>query len=302
MDAAALSCVPIILNPFAGGGRSRPLAAALARRLAACGVRAEVLVTRGRGDARRFARGLRADARAVLICGGDGTINEAIDGFPHRDIPIHVVPVGTENLLAKYLRIRAALEVVVDTVLRGGPTVTFDLGVVNGRRFATIVGVGFDGECVRRLELRRRGHIDHAAYFWPIWRTFWESRWPALRVDVDGVTVFEGPGMAFIGNTPRYALGLRVVRDARPDDGLLDVCAFRCASVATLLAHSWRTLFHRHVGRPDVCYARGGTIRASASVPVPVQVDGELAGTTPIEVSVAPAAVRFFVGPDWRSG
>ena len=74
------------------------------------------------------------------------------------------------------------------------------------------------------------GHIDHFDYFWPIWRTFWEYKFRPMCVEVDGEEIFDGPGLVFVGNISRYAIGLQILHYADFGDGLLDVCVYKCAS------------------------------------------------------------------------
>ncbi len=286
----------MIVNPIAGGSGSKTLLARLVAVLGALGHRSEILTTSGRGDARRFAQSLPDETPLVAAVGGDGTINEVVDGLVGRDIAVLIVPCGTENLLAKYLKISRDADWLASAAHRPR-CVDFDVAVANGRRFVCVSGVGFDAEVLRRLEARRRGHIEHLNYFWPLWRTFCEWRFPTIRVEVDGEEFFRGRGMAFVGNTNRYAMGLKITRDALPDDGLLDVCVYACTSRAGLLVHSAMTLAGRHIGRPGVRYRRGQRVRVSSDTEQWVEVDGERICTTPVDYQIIPKGVRIVVGP-----
>jgi len=295
MRAAVTAPIAIIVNPVSGGADNRGLAAALEQRLRTRGYGARVMFTSGRGDGRRFAGSLAPETPVVLAVGGDGTINEVVDGLAGRPIPVLVVPRGTENLLGKYLKIRVDLDWIAAAADRPR-CVDFDVAVANGRSFLCVSGIGIDAEVIQRLEHRRRGHIHHLDYFWPLWRTICGYSFPTIRVEVDGAPIFEDRGIAFVGNANRYAFNLGILREARPDDGLLDVCIYRCASRSRLLVHSLRTLLHRHIGKSGVIYLKARHIRMSAVQPLPVEIDGELFGTTPVEYTVRPKAVRLVVG------
>lgn len=288
--------IPMIVNPIAGGSGSRQLLSRLVSRFGEMGRRAELLTTTGRGDARRFAAALPADTQIVAAVGGDGTVNEVVDGLVGRDIAVLIVPCGTENLLAKYLGIERSVAWLAAAV-EYPRCVGFDVAVANGRRFLCVSGVGFDAEVLRWLEARRRGHIEHLDYFWPLWRTFWSWRFPAIRVEIDAKKFFSGRGLPFVGNTNRYAIGLRITRDAIPDDGLLDVCVYECSSHARLLLHSATTLAARHVGRPGVLYGRGQQVRISSDEELWVEVDGERLCKAPVEYGIIPRGIRLVVGP-----
>ncbi len=103
--------------------------------------------------------------------------------------------------------------------------------------------------------------------------------------------------MVFLGNMARYALGLPVVRDARPDDGLLDLCIFSCRDRRQLIAHSLRTVLKKHIEHPDVRYARVRQVRIESAEAVPIELDGDPGGTLPLDVSIRAAAVRVRVPP-----
>jgi len=186
-------------------------------------------------------------------------------------------------------------------VLRTGQVVDCDIGIANGRNFLLIIGVGFDGEVVRRLSSSRTGHISHLSYFWPIWRTFWEHDFPRMRIVADGEEIFDDFGLAFIGNISRYAVGLRICRDAVFDDGLLDLVVFSCRQQTHLVLHAAWTLLRRHPLKGNVTYRRFRSVRIETDPPVVCQVDGDLGPMTPLEVSVSKARIKLLI-PTRRPG
>lgn len=286
----------MIVNPIAGACHQARALAQLSARLRYQGVAVERLDTGGPGDARRMAANAPGEADAVIVVGGDGTVGEVADGLTGSTVPLVIWPTGTENLVAKSLGFRAEPEIAAACILRGQDR-PLDVGLANGRSFLLVAGVGFDAEVVHRLVRSRRGHITHLSYFWPLWRTFWEHRWPVIRVYNEGRPFWYGRGMVFLGNMARYALGLPVVRDARPDDGLLDLCIFCCQDQIQLLGHSIRTVFARHIEHPDMRYIRVRQVRVESDEPLPVELDGDLGGFLPLEVSIRPGAVRVKVPP-----
>ncbi len=253
--------------------------------------------TKAPADATRYAKTLPKDTPAVIVYGGDGTINETVNALVGTEVPILPYPAGTENLLAKELRMPANPELVVE-VLRRRNIRQCDVGRINGRNFLLIIGVGFDGEVVRRLTSVRTGHISHLSYFWPIWRTFWEHNFPSLRIIADGEEIVNGPGMAFIGNISRYAVGLRICRDARQDDGLLDLVVFNCRKQTTLMLHAAWTLLRRHPLKGNVVYRQFKRLRIeSDGSSVPTQVDGDVGPSTPLDIEVLDSRVNLLLPP-----
>lgn len=245
-------------------------------------------------DATDYARSIADDAGAVIVWGGDGTVNEVASGLADTGVPILPCPVGTENLLAKELHIPSGPNKIID-VLQNGRIVSCDAGCINGKHFQLIIGVGFDGEVVHRLTAERTGHISHLSYFWPIWRTFWEHRFPRLRVTADNEEIFDDTGLVFVGNISRYATGLRICRDAHFNDGLLDLVVFSCKRQASLVLHAARTVMKCHPGHHSVIYKQFRHLTIESDRPVPSQVDGDVGPDTPLEISVLPDQIKLIV-------
>lgn len=288
--------VQLIANPVAGARKRSGELRRLIRELAARGISTHMHLTRGPGDAEQTARSVAGKVDAVLVAGGDGSVGEVAHGLIGGSARLVIWPTGTENLVARSLGFKADVDTTA-ACLTGGRVMPFDLGVANGRSFMVVAGVGFDAEVVHRLARIRSGHISHLSYFGPIWRTFWEHRFPELRVTADGQAPWQGRGMVFVGNLARYALGLPVVRDARPDDGYLDLLILPCANILQLIAHSLRTLARTHVEHPDTVYQRVRNVRVESDHPVPVELDGDAFGHVPLEISIRPAAINLLIPP-----
>ncbi len=291
--------VHVIINPKSGYGGQKLLLAELRMEMRRIGRELVEHITRCGGDATRHARRIAPNASAVIAWGGDGTVNEVANGLAGTDVPLLVAPAGTENLLARELRIPKRPSDLVD-LLRYGQVMDCDIGLINGQSFHSILGVGFDAEVVRRISKVRTGHISHLSYFWPIWRTFWEYDFPHLRIVADGEKIFDGRGLAFVGNISRYSSGLRICRDACFDDGLLDLVVFACHEQAGLLLHAAWTLLRRHPLKGNVIYRPARTIRIETDKTITCQMDGDVGPNTPLDISIAPYKIKLVV-PSFHS-
>lgn len=293
--------VVVIINPVAGAHQQRVAVRRMCALLGKSGYKVIIRITRMAGDGRRMARQAAESAYAVIVVGGDGTVGEVADGLIGTRVPLLVWPRGTENLVAKAFGFQSEPEYIL-SCLRSGTDKPLDVGMANGRSFLLLAGIGFDAEVVHRLKHMRSGHITHLSYCFPIWRTFWEHRFPPLRVSSEGRSLWEGRGMVFVANLPQYSLGLNVVRDARGDDGLLDLCILPCHGRRGLLGHALRTLIHRQVEHPSVIYQRLPSVRVEATEPVPVQLDGDEAGILPLDIGIQPAALVIRIPPTTERG
>ncbi|MCC7291808.1 MAG: NAD(+)/NADH kinase [Phycisphaerales bacterium] len=287
-----------ISNPVSGRRHADERLEEVRLRLEARGVAFHWVKTQRAGHAAELAAGA-VDADAILVAGGDGTLCDVINGLAGRRTPLAVLATGTENILAKEFRCASDPDGVVRTLLRGTAT-DLDVGLANGRRFLIVAGVGFDAEVVRRLVERRQGHISHVSYAGPLWDAFVHHRFPQLLVEVDGRAVFEAPGFAFVGNLPRYSMGMRILGRASFCDGRLDVCAFPCRSRTKLLQHAADILWRRHLDREGIVYASGRTIRITSADAAPVETDGEYFGTLPVTCGVSTREACILIDPEVR--
>ena len=235
------------------------------------------------------------DCAMVVVIGGDGTVREVAHGLEGSDKPLLIVPHGTENLLANELGFDEKLKTIIRT-FEAGYIRPLDLGNANGRCFTSIAGFGFDGEVVKRVSEQRAGHIDHFDYFWPIWRTFWNYKFDPMKVEVDAEEIFDGPGLVFVGNISRYAVGLQVLHYADFGDGLLDACVYKCASQLHLVKHSLMTVLKHHADTSDVIYRQGKNILVSSDTgSIMTEIDGDPGPALPVQIKVIPQAVNCIV-------
>ena len=321
-----------IQNPIAGAHADHAPLRSLFGRLTAMGVWTQIWHTRCRGDGITLAKEAVKEATKkkdavdsasptnlasptnpasprngvfVMAIGGDGTVREVAEGLVGTGVPMLIWPRGTENLVAKSLGYRADPQLIA-SCLTAGRTTALDVGVVNGRNFLVVAGVGFDAECVQRLVNNRNGHITHLSYTAPIWRTIWGHRFPPIRVICGDQFVWEGRGMVFVGNMNRYSSGLPVVRDAIPDDGRLDLVILPCSNPAQWLMQAIRIALARHVEHRNTRYLRCTKLRIEPGTPtiptvtaaaIPVEIDGDYFGSLPLDIEIHPRALSFRLPP-----
>jgi YegS/Rv2252/BmrU family lipid kinase len=288
--------VVFVVNPISGWGARDGLIEQAAERLREFGYGASVRKTAAAGDGAIIAREAPEEAVALVAVGGDGTVREVVAGAADRGTPVLPVPAGTENLIAKYFGVMLSVDCIVDTIV-GGRVRACDVGLLNGRRFLIVAGIGFDADVVDRLSQRRRGHITIASYFQPMWQSFWRYDFPSMEIELDGEVVFEGRGMAFVGLLPCYARGMDVLSRAVPDDGLMDLCVLPCDGRGQLVGRAWQIARGVHAEAGGVIYMHGKHLRAMSGSAVPVQCDGDPVGDLPIEITLDPKPARFLVPP-----
>ena len=289
--------IAYIVNPKSGATSSKLTGRQFEQYLVKRGFEVRVSLTTSLENACELATdaAIDYDCAMVAVVGGDGTVREVAHGLEGSDKPLLIVPHGTENLLANELGFDEKLKTIIRT-FEAEYIRPLDLGSANGRCFTSIAGFGFDGEVVKRVSEQREGHIDHFDYFWPIWRTFWNYKFDPMKVEVDGEEIFDGPGLVFVGNISRYAVGLQILHYADFGDGLLDVCVYKCASQLHLVKHSVMTILKQHADTSDVIYRQGKNIRVSSKTDsVMTEIDGDPGPALPVQIKVIPQAVNCIV-------
>jgi diacylglycerol kinase family enzyme len=254
--------------------------------------------------------GCDGSTAAAISIGGDGTLRGVaellIRSFavaegrsPDCIPPLLVVPLGTANLMGKHLGVdwhRRRFEESVLDAIRRRQTVLLDAARANGKPFLLMAGVGIDAAVVHQLARIRKGPIDLTSYVLPAALALQNYRYPPIRVIVDDAEVFAmSPGMAFVGNVPEYGTGFPILPMAKSDDGLLDVCVLPCASPQEAVQLVLQAAAGEHVNAEGVVYTKGRRVRIESSERIPVQVDGDAAGHTPVEIDLLPVRLPFIV-------
>jgi diacylglycerol kinase family enzyme len=251
---------------------------------------------------------LQADGklRAVVAAGGDGTFRLVAERTP-PGTPLVVLPLGTENLLARYMGFTADAAALTK-IIADGNLMQLDAGLAGTRLFTMMAGCGFDAEVVRRLHGERKGNIHHLSYARPILEAISKYEYPELRVcyapaDSDG-TELTGEILArwvFVVNLPRYAGGLSFAPQASGTDGLLDVCTFKEGSLLYGLMYLGGVILGQHEGMQDFTHVRTRRLRVEAAAAVPYQLDGDPGGELPAEFGVLPGRLTILVAREWAA-
>jgi diacylglycerol kinase (ATP) len=285
--------VAIQRNPTSGAGRKNQPIRELIRHLAQRGFKPRLYSRRADFDEAVADPTKRESLVAAVAAGGDGTVLDLVNRHP--SLPLCVLPLGTENLLAKALGVPRCGRTVAEMIARGNLR-QLDLGRLNGRHFLIMASFGFDAEVIRQVHQNRRGgHIRHMSYIGPILNAIKTYQPQMLRITVDDSPEVHVGQLAVIANLNSYALNLGIVPTADGTDGLLDARVFQVNSPVDLLFQFLSVLRGTHETSSSVARLRGRRYRIESDTPVPIQVDGDEAGTTPAEITIEPLALKFFV-------
>ena len=292
--------VLVFANPTSGRGRGVRLAGALLPRLTSAGFVSAYWPDNPAAFADADAV---VAAHAVIAIGGDGTLRAVIDRLlalvPADLPPVLCVGFGTANLMQRHLKLRYPKADpagrVVD-LLKAGRTKSVDIATAGGHAFLLMTSVGYDAGVVHRLAAGRTGPITKLSYLMPALMHLREQAYPAVTVTVDGQVVHEGgPAQVFVGNVAEYGTGFPILDEADSADGLLDVCVLPCGGHVQFAQLVLRIARGGHRAAAGVIYQRGRSVTITSASPLPVQIDGDPAGFTPVELRLLPRRATFIV-------
>jgi diacylglycerol kinase (ATP) len=296
-----------VVNPASGNGATGRAWPGIAERADAYGLAGDVLFTAGPGDAVALAEQAAGDgARLVIAVGGDGTVNEIVNGLLRgggNGPELAVLPQGTGDDFARTFRIPSKVEAALE-VAAGSSIRTIDLGRArflgaDGREteryFANFAGAGISGAIARRGAATSRRLGAKAAYVWATVTVF--ARWTSvpMRIGLDE-EIREGPMYEVIVANGVYAAGgMKIAPEARPDDGRFDAVLIGDVSKVDFVTTFPKIYRGTHGAHPKIDIVRARAVTVDPGDPLPVVLDGEQPGTTPVRFEVVPAALRLRV-------
>lgn len=290
-----LDKLPFIYNP-AAGARGRKRAGKAVNTLIRLGVEIIPLETTGRGSATTLAHAVAADGwPRLLVAGGDGTVNEAINGIAGTATSLALIPCGTANVLARELGIPDNIRQACRIAL-ADRCVRIDLGKAGERYFALMAGAGFDALVIKNINPVLKKVIRHAAFPISGIRTYVGAELPLLRVRA-GERVATGY-FVVAANSRYYGGRFGPTPGASMTDGLLDICVLKEKSFAKMVTFWYKALKTDRLDSSWVEYFRSDAIEVTCDTgdPVLLQVDGELAGELPVRIGVEGNALQVCVG------
>ncbi len=237
---------------------------------------------------------VESGAEVVFVCGGDGTVMSAISALVGADASMAILPAGTGNLLAANLGLSTDLAAGLEVAIEGGLR-RLDVGVVDGQHFAVMAGMGFDAHMLDATSDRAKARIGWPAYVLGAVRHLKDRPMRVtIRVD-DGAPMRRRARTVLVANVGRLQGGVRLLQEAAPDDGVLDVAVLTPRTLRSWAALAWG-LFRRNDRVPSMEVLRGAKVEVVSDRPQPRQLDGDLIGAGPaLLVEVLPQALWLCV-------
>jgi diacylglycerol kinase (ATP) len=294
----------MIVNPASANGKTARRWPEIARRAQELGLDVDVRLTDEAGHAVELARSAASEgADLVVAVGGDGTVSEVVNGL---------VEAGTEHTCELAVVARGSgcdfirtFGIPKDTakalaVAHRGTARRIDVGRVEftghdgqprGRYYANIASAGMTGIAADRVNRSGKPLGATVAFAWAAVSTFVGYRNSRFTVDIDGETTELISNNVIVGNCRYFAGGMKILPDADPSDGLLDVLVWGDVSKGDLARNLHKLYRGTHVTHPKARIVRAHSVTVTPEVPLPIEVDGEGPGITPATFTVVPSAL-----------
>ncbi len=291
----------IIYNNFSGLVYNRFSENDVKKALNDAGIDFEFFVTRKSGDSIQAARdaSLRVDG-PIVACGGDGTVNEVLNGIIGSEKPLGIIPNGTSNLLAEELGITQNLKNIC-SILADRKFRRMDVGKASNRYFLMMAGIGFDAVSINKTDLVQKRFLGWGAYIFAGFPLFFNHKPFRVRIKREEMknTMKMRARQIVVSNIKSYGTkSIQMAPHAHFDDGLFDVSIFRSRTPWDFFVHALKVVFRKeHLKDNQVTYfqAKKIVVYSRKKNKIPVHTDCEVIGHLPMEFSLLPNALSVIV-------
>jgi diacylglycerol kinase (ATP) len=267
-------------------------------RAEALGLTGEAMLSKRPGDLIELARAAAASHDLLVVVGGDGTVNEVVNGVAGLSAEVAVIPAGTGQDFGRTYGIPAKLDDAVRVALDGA-TRRIDLGratYAGGERYFANVGtVGMSGAVAKRANSMSKALGGRATFYYALTREFLAWRNTEVTVTFDDGERRGPMHDVIVANGRWHGGGMKLAPDASPDDGLFDVVVIGDVSKLDFATTSPKLYKGGHIGHPRVEVLRTTAVSVEAARPLPVELEGEPVGTSPARFEIVPRALRLRV-------
>ena len=282
-----MSNTVVILNPAARSEKAKRWRARVESVARGC----VICATSRAGEAETLARHAAQEGfEKIVAAGGDGTINEVVNGLAGSNAALGLLPIGTMNVFATELGLPAHDLQLCWNIIQGEHTRLVDLPSANGKYFVQLAGVGLDAQVVKETSLTLKRNFGPLSYLISAAQIAARQP-PRLFLESENSSIEEG-SFVLVGNGRLYGGPFPFFKHAIIDDGLFDVIAFKQLGYLEIIKYLQDVVFSSEIRVPEIEYFQTRRLRVTSDSEVPVELDGELVGSCPVEFQVQERTLR----------
>ncbi len=294
--------IRVLMNPLSGRGEAKESVSELREAFAKYmpDVKLEILFSRSRDDMFALAKkSVEENCEIVCVAGGDGTINDVIQGLAGSSVTLGIIPTGTGNAFAQEMNIPHNIDGAVE-VIASGKARRVDLGQCGGRYYLWLAGIGADALVAEELTPEMKDSLGVLAYFVFAMRHVKEIPYFDAKIILDGKEIKSRTLCVIAGNATSYDGKLQIKSTESLDDGYLDVCVAEKVTAMGILRQmlffmAGRREYYRDIEYFGVKYFKAKRVRVEASPSVFAHTDGEVVGRTPVECVIMPKMLSLIL-------
>jgi len=280
----------IILNPAAHSDRAQRKRAEVESLAQDC----IVCATTSAGDAELMARrGVKEGFEKIVAAGGDGTINEVVNGLAGANATLGLLPIGTMNVFANELGLPVHDLQLCWDIIKADNTRAVDLPKANQKFFVQLAGVGLDAQVVKETSAQLKRNFGPLSYLISAAQVAARQP-PRLFIHSDDAPIKEG-SFVLVGNGRLYGGPFPFFKHAVIDDGKLDVIVFKSLGYLEIIKYLQDVVFSSDIRVPEIEYFQTQKLRVESEQSVPVELDGEVVGNCPVEFTLQERSLRVLV-------
>ncbi len=282
-----MSNTVVILNPAARSEKAKRWRARVESVARGC----VICATSRAGEAETLARNAAQEGfEKIVAAGGDGTINEVVNGLAGSNAALGLLPIGTMNVFATELGLPAHDLQLCWNIIQGENTRLVDLPSANGKHFVQLAGVGLDAQVVKETSLTLKRNFGPLSYLISAAQIAARQP-PRLFLESENSSIDEG-SFVLVGNGRLYGGPFPFFKQAIIDDGLFDVIVFKQLGYLEIIKYLQDVVFSSEIRVPEIEYFQTRRLRVTSDSEVPVELDGELVGSCPVEFQVREKTLR----------
>lgn len=280
--------VKVILNPTAGRGRAAKERQLITEALAQYEVEFNLEETRAHNHATEIARqAVAAGYDLIIAVGGDGTVNQVVNGMAGSGIPLGILGCGTGNDFASMIRMPKDMLSSIKQIMEG-EVKWVDLCRVNRKYFISSVGAGFDGAVAHTVNQSFRFIRGMAAYLLGVFKTLFSYKQHSVRLLVDDETYEFKALLVAVNNSTTYGGGIKINPEAKIDDGLFNICAAKNLNLFEIFCCLPLAVKGAHQKLKKVMMLKGKEVTLESETPLYYQLDGEVLQDRILKFSIYP--------------